>query len=201
VRVGDVAVLAGLAKDLSQAHDRHGPRGNDVRQHLPRPDRRQLIDIADQEEGSPVRQGAEQRPHQRHVDHRGLVDDQQIAIERRVPAAPEAASPRVGFKQAMDGLRLKSGAFGEALCGTAGRRTEPDLNGLREKDLEDGVDDRRFSDARPAGHHQHPGGECDADGLLLALGKRQFRPPLYPADLRPPGSEPSRFTPPVTPPA
>jgi hypothetical protein len=45
-----------------------------------------------------------------------------------------------------------------------------------------------FSDARPAGDHQHPGGECDADGLLLALGKRQLRPPLHPGDLRPHGS-------------
>src|ERR1700724_206363 len=48
VRIGDDAALGGLAEDLSQPHDRHGTGSDDVCQNLPRPDRWQLIDIADQ---------------------------------------------------------------------------------------------------------------------------------------------------------
>src|SRR5580693_5381374 len=66
-----------------------------------------------------------------------LIVDQQVAIERRVLVAPKAASPRIGFEQAMDRLRLKPGALGQAFRSTAGRRTERDSDGLREKDLED----------------------------------------------------------------
>ena len=40
--------FGGLAEDLGQTHDRHGSRCNDVRQYLTRPNRRQLIDIADE---------------------------------------------------------------------------------------------------------------------------------------------------------
>ena len=90
MRVGDDPALGGLAENLGQAHHRHGTRGDDVGQHLPRPDRRQLIDIADEQQRRLVRQGAQQSPHQRHVDHRRLVDDEQIAVERRLLGAPKS---------------------------------------------------------------------------------------------------------------
>jgi hypothetical protein len=48
MRVDDDPALGGLAEDLGRAHDRHSTRSNDVGQNLPWPDRRQLIDIADE---------------------------------------------------------------------------------------------------------------------------------------------------------
>jgi hypothetical protein len=51
----------------------------------------------------------------------------------------------------MDRLRLDPGALGQAFRCTSGRRTEHDSDGLREKDLEDGVDQGRLADARTAG--------------------------------------------------
>ena len=98
MRVGDDAALGGLAEDLCQTHDRHGTRGDDVSQNLPRPDRGELIYIADEQQRRPGRQGAEHSAHQRHVDHRGLVDDQQVAIERSVLVAPKAAGAGIGFE-------------------------------------------------------------------------------------------------------
>ena len=98
VRIGDYPALGGLAEDLSQPHDRHGTRGDDVGQHLPRSDRWQLIDIPNEQQRRPGRQRAEHSAHERHIDHRGLVDDQQIAVERRVLVAPKAAGPRIGFE-------------------------------------------------------------------------------------------------------
>src|SRR5271169_3671124 len=82
----------------------------------------------------------------------------------------------------MDRLRLEPGALGQAFRSTAGRRTERDCDGLREKDLEDGVDQGRLTDARTAGDHEHLGSESDANSLSLAIGERQLRPLLDPRD-------------------
>jgi hypothetical protein len=57
VRVGDDSALGGLPEDLGQTHDRHGTRGDDVGQNLPRSDRWQLIDIATQQQRRALRQG------------------------------------------------------------------------------------------------------------------------------------------------
>ena len=82
----------------------------------------------------------------------------------------------------MDRLRLEPGALGQAFRSTTGRRTERDSDGLREKDLEDGVDQGRLADARTAGDHQHLGNESDANSLSLAIGEHQLRPLLDPRD-------------------
>ena len=85
VGVDDDPALGGLAEHLGQPHDRHRAGADDVGQHLPRPDRGQLVDVADEQQGGAVRQRLQQRPHQRHVDHAGLVDHQQVAVERLRP--------------------------------------------------------------------------------------------------------------------
>ena len=73
-----------LPEDLGQAHDRHGAGGDDVGQHLSRADRWQLVDVADDQQRGIVRHRLQQRLHQHDIDHRGLVDDQQVAVERVV---------------------------------------------------------------------------------------------------------------------
>src|SRR5260370_3788948 len=80
----------------------------------------------------------------------------------------------------MDRLRLEPGALGETFGGTAGWRTERHCDGLREQDLEDGVDLCRLTDTRTAGDHQHLGNESDTNSLSLAIGKRQLCPLLDP---------------------
>src|SRR5215472_16895021 len=57
--IDDDPALGSLAEDLGQAHDRRGTRCDDVGQHLPGPDRRQLIDVADEQQCGLVRQGAQ----------------------------------------------------------------------------------------------------------------------------------------------
>ena len=64
----------------------------------PGPTEGSLIDIADEQQRRPLRQGTQDGSRQRHVDHRGLVDDQQIAVERCVLVAPKAAGPRIGLE-------------------------------------------------------------------------------------------------------
>ena len=51
----------------------------------PGSDRRKLVDVADDQQGGLVGYGLQQRLHQHDIDHGGLVDDQQVAVERVVP--------------------------------------------------------------------------------------------------------------------
>jgi hypothetical protein len=44
---GDDATLGGLPEHLGEAHHRHGAGRDEVSQHLARPDRRKLVDVAD----------------------------------------------------------------------------------------------------------------------------------------------------------
>jgi hypothetical protein len=82
----------------------------------------------------------------------------------------------------MDRLRLDPGALGQASGGTTGGGAERDCDGLREQDLEDGVDQGCLTDAGTAGDHHHLGNQCDANSLSLAIGERQLRPLLDPRD-------------------
>jgi hypothetical protein len=178
----DDPALGRLAEHLGQPHDRHGTGGDDIRQHLPRTNRRQLIDIADEHQCRAVRQSAQQRPHQWHVNHRGFVDDQQIAVERRLLGAPESSCPGIGFEQAVDRLGFEPGAVGQALGSATGRRTERDRDILDDHDLQDRVDQCRLADPGPAGDHQHLGLEGDAHCLDLTVGELQLCPVLDPRD-------------------
>ena len=148
VRVGDDPALGRLPEHLGQPDHRHRARGDDVGQHLPRPDRGQLVDVADQEQGRPARHRLEQRVHQRHVDHRDLVHDQQVALERVLLVALEAALGRVGLEQAVQGPGLAAGGLAQPLGGPAGRCGQGDGRRLGRQDLEDGVDQRGLADAR-----------------------------------------------------
>jgi hypothetical protein len=80
VRIDDDPALGRLSEDLGQAHDRDRSRHDDVAENLPRADRRQLIDIADEQQRRTLRESPKDRPHQRHIHHRGLVDHQEVTV-------------------------------------------------------------------------------------------------------------------------
>ena len=84
MRAGDDPALRGLAEYFGQAHHGNGAGGDDVGQHLTGSDGRQLVDVADNQQRRVVGDRLEQRLHQHDVDHGGLVDDQQVAVERIV---------------------------------------------------------------------------------------------------------------------
>ena len=73
----------------------------------------------------------QQRLHQHDVDHRGLVEDQTVAVEWVVVAAFEAAAFGVDLQQTVDRFGLKAGRLSHALCSAACRRAEQDLTPLR----------------------------------------------------------------------
>jgi len=103
----------------------HGAGADDVGQNLPRTDGWQLVDITDDKKRRMIRDGLEQRLHERDIDHGGLVDDQQIALEWIFIIALEAEGLRVELQQAVDGLGLHAGGFGHALgCSSGGGAEE-----------------------------------------------------------------------------
>ena len=180
VGAGDDPALRGLPEHLGQPHHRHRAGGDDVGQHLARPDRGQLVDVADDQQRGLVRHRLHQRLHQHDIDHRGLVDDQQVAVERVVGVALEAAALGVDLEQPVDGLGLEPGRLGHALGGAAGRGAQQQLHALCREDAQDRLDDRGLADARPAGDDQHLGHQRQPDRGDLALGKRQAGPLLDP---------------------
>ena len=80
VRIDDDPALGSLPEDLAQAHDRHRGRRDDIAENLPRAYRRQLIDITDEQQCRALRQSPKDRSHQRHINHRCLVDHHEIAV-------------------------------------------------------------------------------------------------------------------------
>ena len=81
VGVDDDAGPPGLAEDLGQAHPRDGTGGEQVPQHLAGADRGELVDVADQQQMRPGRDGLDQLVGQDHVQHRGLIDHDQIGVQ------------------------------------------------------------------------------------------------------------------------
>ena len=76
-----IRLCRGLPEHLGQAHDGNRARADDVGQDLPGSDGGELVDVADDEQRRVVRRRLHQRLHQHNVDHRGLVDHEQVAIE------------------------------------------------------------------------------------------------------------------------
>ena len=173
---GDDPAPRRLAEHLGQAHHRHRARGDDVGQHLAGPHRGQLIDVAHDQQRGPVGNSRHQRTHQHDVDHRSLVDHQQIAIERVLRVAPEPAIPGVDLEQAVDRLRLEPGGLAHPLGGAPGRRAQQDIDALGGQDAQDRVDDRRLADARSAGDDGNLRGERRA--YRIGLAGRQGEPGL-----------------------
>ena len=85
--VDDDPAFRRLPEHLGQPRDRQRAGVDDVGEHLPGPDRGQLVDVADQQQPGRRRDRLQQREHQRRVDHAGLVEDQEIAVERIVGVA------------------------------------------------------------------------------------------------------------------
>ena len=113
--VDDDPACSGLPEHLGQSHDGHSARADDVGQHLPRSDGWQLVDIADDQQRRVIRRRFHQRLHQHDIDHRGLVDDEQIALEGIVGVAFETAALGIDLQEPVDRLRLDARRFGHAL--------------------------------------------------------------------------------------
>ena len=173
VGAGDDPALGRLTEHLRQPHDRHRLAGDQVGQDLARTNRGELVDVAHDQQRRAVGNRLHQRLHQHDVDHRGLVHNEQVAVERIIRVALESSGLRIDLQQPVNGLRLEPGRLGHALGGTPGRCAQEQFNALRRQDTQDGVDDRGLPDPRPACDHENLGQQRQPNGCNLAFCERQ----------------------------
>ena len=182
VGVRDDPAAGRLPELLREPDHRQGLRCNQVAQHLARSDGRKLIDVPHDQHRRFAGHRADQRVHQRDVDHRRLVDDNQVGVDGTFLVALEPPGGWVDFEQPVDGLGRQTGRLAEAARGAARRRAERYGEPSRGEDGEQGIDHRRLADARPPGHHQHLGDEGAADRVSLAGRELQAGSRLDPAE-------------------
>ena len=171
VRAGDDPASRRLAEYLGQPHDRNRAGGNEIGQHLTRTDRRQLVDVADDQQSGFVGNRRQQRPHQHDIHHRSLVDDQKSAVERIVGVALEPPAPGIDLKQPVDRNGLEPGGLCHPFGGTAGRRAEKQGHARGAQDAQDRVDDGRLAHARTAGDDHGLGVQGPVNRIGLAFRK------------------------------
>jgi hypothetical protein len=130
-----------------------------------------LVDVAHDQQGGSVRDRLQESLHQHDVDHGRLVDHQQVALERIVLAAFEAAASGIDLEEPVNSLRLKTGCLSHALGGAASRGAKQKLGPLGCENTQNGPDYGCFADAGAAGHHHDLGLERKPDSGNLALRK------------------------------
>ena len=152
VGIGNDLRIGGLAEDTRQARHRHQAAGDQIAQHIARPDRGQLIHIADQEQLCAGRHRLEQVIGQQQVEHRGFVYHQVIDLERVFLVALEAQG-RGGFQQAVDGTGRVASRFGQTLGGPPGGRGQRHPRPAYLECADQRFQAGGFSGARPARQH------------------------------------------------
>src|SRR5262249_10603057 len=167
----DDAALCRLSEHLGEAYYRHRAGCDDVRQHLARANRGQLVDVAYDQDVGLVGHRFQECLHQHDVDHRGLVDYQQVAIERFVVAALEAAASGVNLQEPVDGLGIEPGRLAHPLAGPAGGAAgeTPRLVGCQH--AQDPLYDGGLAHTGTAGHDQNLGHERKPNRAYLAFRK------------------------------
>ena len=127
-----------------------------------------------------VRHRLEQRVHQQHVDHRGLVDDQQVAVERAL--AFRLKPPPLGSTSSRRWIVLAScpvvsfSRLAARPVGAPSRR----LTRLGCQNAQDRLHDRGLADAWSTGDHEHLGRQRQAHGRSLGRGELEADPLFNP---------------------
>ena len=136
-------------------------RGNDagldeVPQDAPRADGRKLVRIAYPHDRRRIRQRRKKVARELHVDHRRLVEDEDIALQLVLRIVRELVVDRIPLQEPVNRLRWNAHRFGHPLRRASRRRREHDLElgtgnlKLLLIDLDQGADDRRLADAGSA---------------------------------------------------
>ena len=89
------------------------------------------------------------------IDHRNLVQHEQIAGERVLLVSLEVAGGRIELQEPVDGLCRLAGRFCQPLCRPARWCRQDAFELLGGEDFEDAADERGFADSRPASDYEH----------------------------------------------
>ena len=109
-----------LAEDVRQARRRHPLGGDQLGERLAGADRRELVGVADQHDVGSAADRAQQRDQQLEVRHRGLVDDQQVALQRILLVVGRALAGDPAERR-VHGARAQPTGLGHPHRGASGR--------------------------------------------------------------------------------
>jgi hypothetical protein len=162
--------LGGLTEDVREPRHRHAAGVDQVGERLARPDRRQLIRVADHHHARLRVDRVEEHLRHLEAEHAGLVDHEQVALEREARAAQRSLLWEP-LEQAVDGRGRVAGRLLEPPGGSARRGAERhgELGAARER--RDRLDEGRLARAGTAGHHREPPLEGGHDRLALLVGQ------------------------------
>ena len=162
--------LAGgcLPEDFGQTNDWYHAAIDQVSQGIPRPDGGKLIHVTDHDESGVFGECAEQGVHQEHVNHRGLIHDEEVAVQWLVLVAGEPSGGRIDLQEAMYRLRLQSCRLGKPLRRPSRGSAEEALHLFRPEDQEDRVHEGGLADAGTASNDDDTAGQRGLQCLPLA---------------------------------
>ena len=150
-------------------HARDDFARDEVGEHAPRPDRRQLVGVADEQHVA-IARSTEERVRKLEREHRRLVDDHEVVVvgERRVLVALEAPVERRVRECAMDRHRRMAGQVAHPPRGLARRRAEQDALAPLPGEFDDDPLRVRLAGARQARQqHERPRAHELDDAPLL----------------------------------
>jgi hypothetical protein len=114
-----------------------------------------LIHIANEEQRRMLRYGSQERVHQRHIDHAGLVNDQEVAFQRVLLVPGEPTVLRVDLQKPVNGLGFETGLFVHALGSATGRRAKCHSDTLRRHYAQEGVQAAGLANTRTTRDDRH----------------------------------------------
>src|SRR5690606_26994533 len=171
VRVGDHTGLGGLAEHLGEADAGYGRvLRQQVAQDLSGAHRRQLVDVADEEQVRAGWDGLGQFVGEQQVEHGCLVDDEQVAVEG-VGAVVGGGAAGFELQQPVHGGRLVSGEFGEAFGGASGGGGQDDPGAFGGGQGDDGRHGEGLAAAGSAGEDRDLAGQREFDRFFLFGGQ------------------------------
>ena len=163
-----------LPEYLLQPHGRKTAAVYQVVQHTPRADTGQLIRIADQDQSRSRLDCPQECRHQHTVHHGCLVNDDDLLLQQILLVAAEATTPAILVKahlqQTVNGLRLAGSGLGQALCRSAGGRSQRNLHPHGIEYLDQRVYDRCLSRSGTSGQDHNPVAKRVKNRLFLPRG-------------------------------
>ena len=136
------------------------------RRTSPGADGRQLVDVADEQQVGPGGDGFDEFVGQDQVEHRGLVDDEEVDVEGMVPVEGGVAAG-AQRQEPVDGRGGLPGEFGEPFRGPPGRRDQLHLGVLGPGQGHDRGDGEALAAAGAAGQDRDLRGQREPDRVLL----------------------------------
>ena len=151
-----------------ESDDRHRSGVDDIPEHVPGADARQLVYIPDKDEPHSVRHGFEQVVHQEDVNHRALVHYEGISREGVIGIALVSVLGVV-LEHPVDGLGLHSRGLAHPLGRTSRGSCQKYLHAGGAQRTYDGFRGGRLPCTGTSGQHHHLRFQGQPHGLQLRL--------------------------------